>query len=235
MDRTILDAHFKLAGHARRLRDPEERGEALTSIANAVERVAVFSSKYPAGGKILFALATVEPSILGDFTPDIYTLMKRNGIDVHINTLELIGYYGALSMVMQVASQLEIMDLVDRILRIYKKTSFPFKDRFSGYSESEQFDQEEKSRATRAYLAILMDLDFKDIKRSRRKKGELPDPDRSSDSEINRLGTQFRARMSDDLYSEIEDWIKKNGLSKKEAAEYAFKLAMSKPYDPSNG
>lgn len=58
--------------------------------------------------------------------------------------------------------------------------------------------------------------------RPHRKRDELPDPDSTADSEINRYDSKFQTRISKDASQRVESFLKASGLKKTEMTERAL-------------
>jgi len=74
---------------------------------------------------------------------------------------------------------------------------------------------------------------MEDERRPRRRKDQLVDPEKTADSDVNRLDKHFQSRIDESTDKNIRDFLRATGMSKKEATERAFTLLIELyDYDP---
>lgn len=65
--------------------------------------------------------------------------------------------------------------------------------------------------------------------RRARKREDFDYPDLPARHSKNQLQPLFAARVEPNMMDKISTWIEENGLTKRQATEYAFELAMERP------
>lgn len=68
-------------------------------------------------------------------------------------------------------------------------------------------------------ILLKNNLEMTQDKRTYRKRSDLPDPTQSPDAEVNRLKTQFKMRLENDLLEKLHSKSNKQGVSKQEYVE----------------
>lgn len=83
---------------------------------------------------------------------------------------------------------------------------------------------DKKSASLDTILSAISTSLMTDEEKPRRKRDDLPDPSKAAYADVNRLDKHFQARIGQDTDSNIREFLKATGMSKKEATERAFSL-----------